>query len=528
MSQPSATRSHLAALLLAVLALGCASPLTTALNSGAAKKEPTPTPAETQAADALKAQALRKATVGEEIPEDKAFAEVLDQLQEVRAIDPEAERELIAELKQVKPENYAMVVDAFRTALAYRQQLAERDRAVFAGESPENEFDVTTQQLRNKQPSPQLKVQQASATVEAPPQLPPSPAAANWPPSQASAINQAAAAQAPLPSPAAIHAVATEPLATNQLPPPVESAHMIDPVAQRPSPVSRPLAPVEPAVAEPSDEAAIVSDDQSSQPQPLAALKAAAPGDWHAQLDATITDLEQSVAPQPTTVAELHDHMRLRTLQLLAGNETDAYRPIPGASPAQQDFWSKQLFAINAYLNAATQLDEKQRAIAALAPLDDARARLSELASLRIRNLSFVESVDGFGAYEVSKGTKFTPGQKVMLYAEVENFASNASEKGYATSLGTSFKVLDESNRLVDGKQFPDVHDSCRNRRRDFHMQYELALPERIYPGPYKIELTITDHNSGKIGQATLPFEIIGDAAPTSTVANTPPTPAKK
>ena len=130
----------------------------------------------------------------------------------------------------------------------------------------------------------------------------------------------------------------------------------------------------------------------------IAALKAAVPGDWHAQLDATIADLEQTVAPQPTTVAELHDHMRLRTLQLLAGNETDAYRPIPGASPAQQDFWSKQLFAINAYLNAATQLDEKQRAIAALAPLDDARARLSELASLRIRNLSFVESVDGFGA----------------------------------------------------------------------------------------------------------------------------------
>lgn len=59
--------------------------------------------------------------------------------------------------------------------------------------------------------------------------------------------------------------------------------------------------------------------------------------------------------------------------------------------------------------------------------------------------------------------------------------------------------------------KYPDVKDACRNRRRDFHMQYELALPERIYPGPYKIEL-ITDHNSGKIGQATLPFEIAGDA----------------
>ena len=116
----SATRlPRLAALLLfAAVALGCASPLTTALTGAANKQEPTPTPAEMQAAETLKAQALHKATVGEEVPEDKAFAEVLDQLQEIRAIDPEAERELIADLKQVKPENNAKVVDAFRTALA--------------------------------------------------------------------------------------------------------------------------------------------------------------------------------------------------------------------------------------------------------------------------------------------------------------------------------------------------------------------------------------------------------------------------
>jgi hypothetical protein len=519
-------------LLLAALAIGCASPLTTALTGGPRKNEPAPTAAETQAAEALKAQALHKATVGDEVPEDKAFAEVLDQLQAIRAIDPEAERELIAELKQVKPENYAMVVDAFRTALAYRQQLAERDRKVFAGESSLNEFDVATQQVRERPlGSPQLQVQHASATVELPPQAPPSPAAAHWPPSPTPAANAAAAAaQTPLPSPAAIHAVATEPFVASPLPMQVELVSTAVPVAQRPSPASRPLAPVEPIASEPDAEPAIVSDDQSTPPAgvgssaPIAA--AAAPGDWHSQLNVAIADLERTVAPQPTTVAELHDHMRLRTLQLLAGNEKDAYRAIPGASPAQQDYWSKQLFAINAYLNATTQLDEKQRAIAALAPLDDARARLSELASLRIRNLSFVESVDGFGAYEPSEGAKFTPGQKVMLYAEVENFTSNASEAGFATSLGTSFKVLDEGDRLVDGKQFPDVQDSCRNRRRDFHMQYELALPERIYPGPYKIELTITDHHSGKIGQATLPFEIIGDAPAKSATAT--PAPPKK
>ena len=520
--QPSATHlTNLAVLmLLATSAAGCASPLTTALQGGAAKTEPSPTAAEIEAAEELKAQAVQKATASNPVAEDKAFAEVLDQLQAIRAIDPEAERELIAELKQVKPENYAMVVEAFRTALAYRQQLAERDRQVFAGESPLNEFDVATQQLRDHAPGMSgMQVQHASATLDVEPHSPTSPAAAHWPPTETASLTATHSTPGTSPpSPAAVHAVATEPLAPAAQPSNIVTASAAAPAAQRPAPTARPLTPVEAAPTEPGNDPAFASDEAAA-PSPISTAQApemspAVEGDWQSQLHGAITELQRTVAPQPTTVAELHDHMKLRTLQLLAGDEEEAYRAIPGASPAQQEYWSNQLFAISAYLSATTQLDEKQRAIAALTPLDDARARLSELASLRIRNLSFVTSVDGFGVYEPSAGAKFAPGEKVMLYAEVENFTSNASEKGYATSLGTSFKVLDEGDRLVDGKQFPDVQDTCRNRRRDFHMQYELALPVRIYPGPYKIELTITDHHSGKIGQATLPFEIVDDGAP--------------
>lgn len=492
---------------------------------------------EDQAADELKAHALEKAMAGDATPPITASADVLQQLQEIREIDPAAERQLLADLKDAKPENHVMMINTFRTALAYRQQLADRERTAFAGETPENEFDVATQRMRGNAPPTQPKIQRVSATVDASQNAhpadhahhaaPPSPAAANWPPAQ---FPQAGMNADPNFSPA-----------THDAP-----AAPQTPATVRPMPPAATLGSLPPTSDELNEpdaaEVAIASDDQPLPSQPLTTSAAAlpnstpqspltpivadaAPGDWHAQLNATIADLQQTVAPKPTTVAELHDHMRLRTLQLLAGNEKDAYSPIPGASPAQQDFWSKQLFAISAYLSATTQLDEKQRAVAALAPLDEARSRLSELASLRVRNITFVDKVDGFGAYEPSKVTTFRPGQKVMLYAEVENFTSNASEQGYATSLGTSFKVLNESGRLVDGKQFPDVQDQCRNRRRDFHMQYELALPERIYPGPYEIELTITDHNSGKLGQATLSFEIVDDA-PAASMAAVPAGPA--
>ncbi|WP_152100411.1 hypothetical protein [Lacipirellula parvula] len=548
MTQSSATRpSHFAALLLAVFASGCAAPLGSAFKHDAKSEQVVMhrDGVEEQAAAELKAHALEKAVAGGADPPLTASADVLQQLQEIREIDPAAEQQLLADLKEANPENHAMMVNTFRTALAYRQQLADRERTAFAGETPENEFDVATQQMRRNSPPTQPKIQRVSAAVDgtqdvdqadhAHHEAAPSPAAANWPPSQSP---QAAITADPQVSPAAHQAPAG-------VPPAVDAIHPQTPAAVRSMPPaaisSLPATPNEPDEPDAAD-VAIASDDQplplptaavaalpnSTPQQPLTPIVAdAAPGDWHAQLNATIADLQQTVAPQPTTVAELHDHMRLRTLQLLAGNEKEAYSPIPGASPAQQDFWSKQLFAISAYLSATTQLDEKQRAIAALAPLDEARSRLSELASLRVRNITFVDKVDGFGAYEPSKVTTFRPGQKVMLYAEVENFTSNASEQGYATSLGTSFKVLNESGRLVDGKQFPDVQDQCRNRRRDFHMQYELALPERIYPGPYEIELTITDHNSGKLGQATISFEIADDA-PQANVAAAPAASAKK
>jgi hypothetical protein len=234
-------------------------------------------------------------------------------------------------------------------------------------------------------------------------------------------------------------------------------------------------------------------------------------GDWRSELDAAIVELERTVRPQPATVAELHEHMRLRTLQLLAGREEEAYRAIPGTSPAQQDFWSKQLFAMSAYLNGAEDLDDKQRAAGALVHLDEARAALSELATLQVRNFMFVKSVDGYGAYEPQTVTRFQAGEQVALYAEVENFRSASGEDGYRTALATSYQVVDKTGRRVEGGQFPEISDVCRSRRRDFHMQYGVALPKRIYPGEYELELIITDQQSGKIGRASLPFEIAAE-----------------
>ena len=49
--------------------------------------------------------------------------------------------------------------------------------------------------------------------------------------------------------------------------------------------------------------------------------------------------------------------------------------------------------------------------------------------------------------------------------------------------------------------------------------------PERIFAGPYESVLTNTDYNSGKLGQATISFEIVDDA-PAASMAAAPAAPA--
>jgi hypothetical protein len=490
--------------LAAAISLGCAAPLTTALLSGSRKDKSIDAPADADAAQSLRAAARRKATAERPPSHEEAFAEILHELQEIRAIDPEAEAELMADLKEAKPEHYPMIVSAFRTALNYRQQLAEKQRT--SAEASEDSLlasdDSFTQLASHAAAETDRESDERAAAVKA------SLASARAAKRERSKEQQSATK----PDEKNRYVVAP-PLAPESANSIADSIVPVETVALRPAPMAAALTPVEARLEAAIVPESVVASDHNPYRNPLQAIPSpdSSPGDWHAELTRSISQLELSVSPKPTSVGELHDHMRLRTLQLLAGRQEEAYRPIPGASADQQDYWSKQLFAMSAYLDAGGNLDDKQRAAAALSALDDARAKLSELATLQLRNAAFVSSVDGFGAYEPAKTTTFQPGQKVTLYAEVENFRSNSAEDGYHTSLATSYQVLDKTGRRVDGKQFPDVADKCRNRRRDFHMQYEFPLPTRIYPGPYELELTITDHNSGKIGQTTLPFEIAGD-----------------
>jgi hypothetical protein len=132
----------------------------------------------------------------------------------------------------------------------------------------------------------------------------------------------------------------------------------------------------------------------------------------------------------------VHQHVSLRILWLLGGETEKALEPIPHIAPAEQDYWSRQLFALATYLDHHTQPDDKRRAAASVTHLDEATASLRELGALSLRNLTFCQNVYGYGSLEPFANDHFSPGQQVSLYVEVENYHSKSTEKGYCTSLG--------------------------------------------------------------------------------------------
>jgi hypothetical protein len=454
--------------------------------------------------------------------DEQAMVAVLDDLQQVGQIDPTAQQELLEQLRKTEPAMRPLVAQQFRASLAYHQQLAARSTApptptTASGlvpdclASPEREGGLETlgslvdpRQLRGDTAYEDALAQATPAAIPVP------------------GLDDAGAATS---APEVPRAFAAEPDSS--------------PLAQREEVVARSMTStmasfnandgrlrgVEPAVlhtlsAGPAGSSAFPDalpaeeEERHSPPDPLSVTTDSrsndAKADWRQLVDEAAADLSRRVPDSPQCTAEVHQHVSLRILELLAGHTEEALRPIPDISPAEQEYWSAQLFELATYLDHHARPDEKRRAAAAAVHLDEALAHLREVSALSVRNLSFCKQVYGYGVYEPCDSDSFAPGLQISLYAEVENYRSDSTEKGYSTALGTSYKIVNDKNERVDGGQFPDVEDCCRSRRRDFHIQYGLTVPKDIEPGTYRLELLVKDRLSDKIGHAYIPLKIGG------------------
>jgi hypothetical protein len=267
----------------------------------------------------------------------------------------------------------------------------------------------------------------------------------------------------------------------------------------------------------PVDHAApsLVEEPPTANPVMPVSYTAPVANDGQQQLAEAIRTLEAEVSQNPTTPAELAQHARLRMLYAAAGRRDDAVRPIPATSPTEQQFLSKELGGLSAWLDAEHTPDAASRAAETQPMLAEALAKLAEAGPLVVRNLAFCTEVQSYGCMKRFANYDFRPNQEVLLYAEVENFISEPTANGYHTALVSSYQVLDGRGQPIAGQTFAATEDLCQNARRDFFIGYRLRLPSGINPGRYTLRLSIEDLKCRKVGQASIEFSIQAENAAT-------------
>lgn len=265
------------------------------------------------------------------------------------------------------------------------------------------------------------------------------------------------------------------------------------------------LAAPPPATIAPPATASLVVD---SKTQPASAATPAPPADWRQPLEATIRSLEAAVAESPGPAGD-DRHVSLRMLYLLAGQRDKALQPLASHDALAQEFWSRELYSLSTYLDAQRVSDRSRRAAEAAQHHWEASHRLGQQANLVVRNLALCTEVMSYGVYTPFERLEFRPGQRAVLYAEVENFVSLPTPRGHHTALASSYQIFDSRGNKVEQFDFPLTEEHCQNQRRDFFIAYDtLRLPAQMYDGKYTLKLTIEDTLGHKVGQSSLDFQI--------------------
>jgi hypothetical protein len=144
-------------------------------------------------------------------------------------------------------------------------------------------------------------------------------------------------------------------------------------------------------------------------------------------------------------------------------------------------------------------------------PIVEMSDRLRSRADLSIPNAMLCREVKGFGMYTPIESTRFEAGKahKVIVYSEVENFASVLNDKSlWETRLEQELVLYTESGLPVWEEKTPTT-DFCRNRRRDFFVARIVTIPANLTMGRYVLKVSVTDQQASRIAETSIPIAVV-------------------
>ncbi len=141
----------------------------------------------------------------------------------------------------------------------------------------------------------------------------------------------------------------------------------------------------------------------------------------------------------------------------------------------------------------------------------DAVAAEAAEPALGVTDLQLCRHVDGFGSYEPAGPDDLKAGRAVMLYWEVEGLRTEHDGDWYRTRFAVEAAILPAEgtgDAPIWHESLGQDEDVCRRPRRDYFINCEIALPERLAPGPYRLRLTLRDRIAGTHTERIVAFTV--------------------
>ena len=204
-------------------------------------------------------------------------------------------------------------------------------------------------------------------------------------------------------------------------------------------------------------------------------------------------------------------HQDLRLLQLVADQPGEAIAAIDTMPSAEQDFWQELMLGLAQYRSVSQETDRELALTNAAGQLTSAVRRLSPLAALRCRRLDICSRIFSYGRIETFPSNDFEAGQPILLYAELENFTTEATPSGSRrTRFDAQVQILheDDSADPIETINLADITDEASSERSDYYQSFELTVPSHLARGTYRIRVRLRDRISGKATTEVVSFQV--------------------
>lgn len=114
-------------------------------------------------------------------------------------------------------------------------------------------------------------------------------------------------------------------------------------------------------------------------------------------------------------------------------------------------------------------------------------------AGLAIPEIRVCRQVRGFGDVVTYDPQKLRPGQPILIYAELEDYRSVSTPRGYRTLTLSTLEVRTSAVDVLARQPLGTAVDLAEVPRTQFFLTHQLTIPEDLPPGEYIFGLCVDD-----------------------------------